>query len=104
LVNDVRQMYGLDPVTSFAPALATIRTFFAPFTMSADPSAVAEFTIPTTVSTRSCWTTFCTAGTPVSGPSPSSTTTVSTDRPPSLLPCCSSHRSQPAFMSSPSGA
>ena len=103
-MNDVRQMYLLDPVTSLAPALATISSFFAPLTMSAAPSAVAEFTIPTTASTRSCWSTFWTAGTPVSGPSPSSTTTVSTSRPPSLLPFSASHRSQAAFMSSPSGA
>ena len=80
LVNDDRHTYGLAAswVIASAPALATISGTSASVTCSATPRAVAEFTMPTIASTLSSVSSRCTAGTPVSGLSPSSAMTVST--------------------------
>nr|WP_028927426.1 hypothetical protein [Pseudonocardia acaciae] len=80
-MNELRHRYGLRalPVMSAAPALATMSSFFDSASRLRTPSAVAELTRPTTTSTPSLCSTFCTAGTPVCGVSPSSASTVVTE-------------------------
>ena len=89
LANDVRQMNSEPciPVRALAPAVATISGTRASTNVRREPSATAEFTMPTTAATRSLVTSRCTAGTPVSGPAPSSASTRSTRRPPRRPSC-----------------
>jgi hypothetical protein len=53
---------------ALAPALAMISGTLASVTRSRTPRATAEFTIPTSVVTLSCWSSFWAAGTPRVGP------------------------------------
>jgi hypothetical protein len=80
LVNDVRHTKGLAAslVMGPAPALAMISGVSASVICSATPSAVAELTMPTIASTLPSVSNRWIAGTPVSGPSPSSAISVST--------------------------
>jgi hypothetical protein len=69
LVNDAAPDVGGEParVTSSAPGVRDDQQLLGLDEQVRTPSAVAEFTSPTTTSTLSLCSTFCTAGTPVCG-------------------------------------
>lgn len=68
------------------------------------PATLPPLTTPVTANTLCCLTSSVAAGTAVGGPAPSSRTTTSALRPPSLPPWVSRYSSRPARVSSPTAA